>query len=368
MELISDQFSELYIHEKSWNSLVAKRAREILNVTPIKVSERPYGNREGNLTGKEFSLSKKRLYLAPHEGHFFRKCPGTQGAACCNYFVLNLGVQCNMNCSYCYLQSYINSPVSQIYTNIEDALIELDETALKFPNSPFRVGTGETIDSLSLDDITHYSKILVQWFSRHPKLTCEFKTKSDNIKNFIDVQHAGNVVVSFSVNPQSIIASEEHGTASLRQRLHAGRTASNQGFPVAFHVDPMIYVSGWKVLYSELVDQITTMFTPKEIRWISIGALRYPPEMKHILRERFSKNPPAALTGELFLSGDGKLRYDQGLRNQMFSHVIGEFKKRDKGYPAFLCMEAPESWLGTFQQTPRQISQIKDLFQPMAAP
>ena len=53
---------------------------------------------------------------------FFKRCPGARpGLTCCNYFVLNLGVQCNMNCSYCYLQSFVNTPVMKVYANIERA-------------------------------------------------------------------------------------------------------------------------------------------------------------------------------------------------------------------------------------------------------
>jgi spore photoproduct lyase len=360
------QFDELFIHEDVWESPVAVNVRSLLPTIAQRVSERPYKDREGTLSGLEFDHSKKRLYLSSHEGHFFRKCPGTQGAACCNYFVLNLGVQCNMNCSYCYLQSYINSPLTQIYTNIEDALQELDEISLRYPKSPFRVGTGEVIDSLSLDDLTLYSKTLVKWFKDHPALTCEFKTKSSNIKNFINEPHSGNVVVSFSINPQKIIESEEHLTASLQNRLEAARRACEKGFPVAFHIDPMIYVEGWEDLYSELVDQITTLFKPKNLKWISVGALRYQPDMKHILRERFPDGKAAALQGEFFLSDDGKLRYDQKLRSKMFKHVISDFHKRDKSYPVFLCMEAPESWIGTYNSTPRQVQNVSELFRPMA--
>jgi spore photoproduct lyase len=361
------EFEEVFIHEAVWESDISKRVREIFPANILKVKERPYQDKEGALSGSDFSKSKRRLYLSKHEGHFFRKCPGTQGAACCNYFVLNLGVQCNMNCSYCYLQSYINSPVSQIYTNIEDAFRELDEITLKYPKSPFRVGTGETIDSLTNDDLTLYSIQLVEWFSRHPNLTCEFKTKSSNIKNFINLPHGGNVVVSFSINPEVIVSSEEHGTATLAKRLWAAKEAVNRGFPVAFHIDPMIYVEGWQNFYTELVEQVTEIFKPKDVKWISVGALRYPPSMKHMLRERF-ESPSKILTGELFLSQDGKLRYDQALRTQMFNHVISEFHKRDRKYPVFLCMEAPESWIGTFEHTPRNVPSISELFRPLQGP
>jgi spore photoproduct lyase len=364
---LTPQFDEVFIHQDVWDSGVALRVRAVQKVLPVKVSSKPYDDKEGTLSGDEFTKSKRRLYLSKHEGHFFRKCPGTQGAACCNYFVLNLGVQCNMNCSYCYLQSYINSPVSQIYTNIEDAFLELEDITQKYPKSNFRVGTGETIDSLAADDLTLYSKLLVEWFSKHPNLTCEFKTKSSNIKNFINLPHGGNVVVSFSINPHAIVNSEEHGTARLSQRLWAAKTAVSHGFPVAFHIDPMIYVADWKKIYGELVEAVTTLFQPKDVKWISVGALRYQPSMKHMLRERF-EIPSKILTGELFLSQDGKLRYDQNLRTQMFNHVISEFQKRDRKYPVFLCMEAPESWTGTFKNTPRNVDSIKDLFHPMQGP
>lgn len=361
------KLDELYIHNDVWDSEVAIRVRSLNLAEAVKVAERPYKNQEGQLSGREFTHSKKRLYLAKHEGHFFRKCPGTQGAACCNYFVLNLGVQCNMNCSYCYLQSYINSPLSQIYTNIDDALSELDEISLRYPTSPFRVGTGETIDSLTFDDLTLYSAKLVEWFRGHPKLTCEFKTKSCNIKNFINLKHSGNVVVSFSVNPHKIVETEEHETASLSRRLRAAQESRDHGFPVAFHIDPMIYTEDWKKNYFDLVNEITSLFKSNEVRWISLGALRYPPSMKNILRERFGGST-SSLAGELFLSDDGKLRYDLGLRTKMFNFVMGEFKKRDPKYPVFLCMEAPESWLGSFETTPRNVENISNLFKPLAAP
>lgn len=360
-------FDELFIHKDAAQSQVAKRVQSIVK-TPAKiVSQRPYKDYREKMSGADFDHSKKRLYVGPHTGHFFRKCPGTFGAACCNYYVLNLGVQCNMNCSYCYLQSYVNSPISQIYSNIEDALGELEAIAIKYPDAPFRVGTGETIDSLSLDDLTLYSKDLVEWFRGYPKLTCEFKTKSDNVKNFVHLNHSENVVVSFSVNPQEIVDQEEHRTASLDNRLKAARLCADNGYPVAFHIDPMIYTPQWKEQYGQLVDNIADLFGPKELKWVSVGALRYLPEMKHMLRERFG-GETLSLKGEMFPGEDGKLRYDGTLRTRMFQHVIQKFRKIDPKYPVFLCMETPESWLSTYESTPRQVGEVKDLFQPIKAP
>ncbi|NIO07104.1 MAG: hypothetical protein GTO40_03580, partial [Deltaproteobacteria bacterium] len=50
---------------------------------------------------------KKRLLLTRHKGEFLKKCPGTEGSVCCNYFVINFASNCPMDCSYCYLQDYL---------------------------------------------------------------------------------------------------------------------------------------------------------------------------------------------------------------------------------------------------------------------
>jgi spore photoproduct lyase len=124
-----------------------------------------------------------------------------------------------MNCSYCYLQSYLNSHVTKIFTNIDQALSELSEMAASFGDHSFRVGTGEVIDSLSLDEITLYSRKLIAFFNRHPNWILEFKTKSAKVDQFLDLATLGNTTVSWSINPSKIIEKEEHGTARLHERL-----------------------------------------------------------------------------------------------------------------------------------------------------
>ena len=201
---------------------------------------------------------------------------------CCNYFVLNLGQNCEMDCSYCYLQSFINFPAVVIYTNIEKALQELEELKKHNFNNYIRIGTGEQTDSLSLDDISLYSVKLIDFFRTCPHWLLEFKTKSHNIKNFEDLNHSGNVVVSWSVNPEYIVQKEEHKTSSLKQRFSAARRAKNKGFKVSFHIDPLIYHSDWKKHYGQLIEQITKLFSPEEINHISLGALRFQTEQKSL--------------------------------------------------------------------------------------
>lgn len=360
-EELNSKFDRVYVHEDSRGSALAQRVHEIFPSEKIEfVSERPFAGVSGELSATEFARSKRHLYLTPFRGQFFKRCPGSRpGLACCNYFVLNWGQQCDMNCSYCYLQSFINSPVMTIYTNLDDAFAEL--RAMGLSDQPLRVGTGETVDSLSLDDLTLFSHDLIRFFADFPKWTLEFKTKSAKVAQFLGVEHAGNVVVSWSVNPQNVIAREEHLTASLEERLMAARACVDRGFKIAFHIDPMIWHPEWVESYAGLVDEIASRFSPSELPYMSVGALRFQPEQRAMMRERFGMKSYVT-AAEMFPSRDGKMRYDERLRQTMFRFVLERFRSHSADWRIFMCMETPETWLQATGSNPFRDSRMGDLF------
>src|SRR4029453_9800292 len=79
-----------------------------------------------------FGGAKKRLFLTRYKGEFLKKCPGSDGQVCCNYFVINFASNCPMDCSYCYLQEYLaDNPELKVFSNVEDLLTEADELLSK---------------------------------------------------------------------------------------------------------------------------------------------------------------------------------------------------------------------------------------------
>ena len=356
---LTKQFQKVYIEEEALSSLSAKNAFKIFPKNQIHVIK-DSKQTPGLLNPKEFNNSKKQLLLKKFKGKFFKRCPGAKpGLLCCNYFVLNLGQHCEMDCSYCYLQSFINFPFVTIYTNIESALEELNQ--LNMDHQKLRIGTGEITDSLSLDDVSQHSARLIEYFNKKPSWTLEFKTKSANIKNFIESPHKGNVIVSWSMNPEYIITKEEKDTASLKERLKSARLARGKGFPIAFHIDPIIYHTNWRENYSDFIQQITQMFKPQNLAHISLGALRFAPSQKAFMRERLGKNSLIPY-GEYFKSADGKLRYDQDLRKEMFSFIHQCFKQASPQWKIFLCMENKENWLSSLKNLPDKTSHLKSYF------
>ena len=205
-----------------------------------------------------------------------------------------------------------------------------------------RIGTGEFSDSLMLDHITGYSLSIIDFFNHHKDVTFEFKTKSSNIDNFLKMKHSGNIVVSWSLNPQKIIDDNEFFTASLSERIISAEKCSKAGYRLGFHFDPVIYFKAWEKEYAGVIDLLFSKIKPQDIAWISIGTFRFKPELKPIIENRFPDNK--ILDGELLLGYDNKLRYPYGLSHEIYRFLLDTFKKHSKKLHVYLCMEEFKMW------------------------
>ena len=306
------------------------------------------------------AAAKRALVLARHQGRFFKDCPASTSRGernvCCNYFVVNYASNCHMECSYCYLQTHLNFPHLVVYANYRDLLQELEARFGSHPTTPFRVGTGELADSLALDSLTRYSVPLVEFFSRCDNAILEFKTKSDCVENLMGLDHGGRTVVSWSINPRAVQASEEHRTASIERRLRAAERCVAEGYRIGFHLDPMIHYPDWERDYEDLVDEIFRRFPPRSVAWISLGSLRLSAELKAFMRSRFPRS--GLPLGELVPVPDGKLRYFWPIRVRMYRSAVEWVRARSPGTPVYLCMERPGVWSKVFAQAPPQEKQL----------
>ncbi|PIZ62354.1 MAG: hypothetical protein COY19_11380, partial [Candidatus Marinimicrobia bacterium CG_4_10_14_0_2_um_filter_48_9] len=110
------------------------------------------------------------------------------------------------------------------------------------------------------------------------------------IENLLGLDHKGHTVISWSVNPQAIIEAEEHKAASLAERLEAMRKIQDAGYKIGLHFDPILYHENWRENYIELIHQLFNVVDPKKVTWISMGTLRFPPEMKDKVLDKFPKS------------------------------------------------------------------------------
>jgi len=299
------------------------------------------------------AAGKRHLLLCRNRGRFFKPCPATREYRCCDYQVLNIGMNCPMDCVYCILQAYLNNPHLSFFVNIDDLFAELHEAFAAEPERFFRIGTGEFTDSLALDRLTGLSRRLVEFIAGQPQAVLELKTKSAAIGHLEGLAHQGRTVVAWSLNSPAVMQREEPRTASLEQRLAAAAQCAAWGYRLAFHFDPIIFHHGWQEGYRATVARLFEAVPAEAIAWISMGALRFLPPLKHIATGRF---PASRFFYEEFVVGlDNKYRYFRSLREELYRHLANELARRAAPHTViYCCMESDEIWRAVFGFTPEE--------------
>lgn len=334
---------------------------ELPQVTVEEIESSETKLEEARIWSPGIPRAKRSLVLARFKGKFLKACPGQQSRGdsknvCCDYYIINFASNCHMECSYCYLQNYLNFPYLIVYANTDDLFQELGDVLAGSPGQFFRVGTGELADSMALDPLTAYSRPLVEFFAGLDNAVLELKTKSDHVENLLDLDHRGKTVIAWSVNPDFIQHSEEHKTATMEERLVAARKCAAAGYPIAFHFDPIIQYPDWSEGYRALVRRLFEAVSPGQVAWISLGGLRMNPAQKSLIRERFPNS--VVPLGELVPAEDGKLRYVKPIRVKMYRTLLKAIDEFGAGTKVYACMERPEVWQKAFGRVPASDAEL----------
>lgn len=304
---------------------------------------------------------KKNLVLKVLKGDFVKPCPCTPFYLGCNYYVIHADLNCPMDCTYCILQLVLNQPWLTVHVNAEDMWAQLD-SFLKANDRYLRIGTGEFGDSLALDSLTGRSREFIEFFRKRPKAWFELKTKTVNIENILDTPSAENIVIAWSLNSCRMAVKEEKGAPEVQDRIRAAEEVIKKGFRVAFHFDPLIIYPGWEEGYRRVIDLLMTRIDYRKIAWISLGSLRFPPNLKPVIQQRFPES--RVVYQEMIKGRDGKLRYFKPLRIKLYRDIVSCFGEKRKAVPFYFCMESREIWrkvLGEKKRGKEKIEQFLSL-------
>lgn len=353
-------FKKIYIEKKYRdNNNVKKILDKIDGMPPVEyvndlfslVKSMPVVNNPAEKSGI--------LFLGGIRGDILKRCPGSLGHICCNYYVINLYIGCPLNCTYCILQEYLNQPFTIINVDIEKIFDTLDNIFKK--NKKFyRIGTGELGDSLVYDPLTEFSKNFIRFFSNYQGNIFEFKTKTVFIDNIMQVDSPGNIVIGFSLNPEIVIKSHEGFSSSLIERLDAAKKLVKKGYKISLHFDPIINIADFDIKYFDLIKIIFNYISGKDIAWVSLGTFRYLPGLKKMIEYNYPGTD--ILYDEFVLCSDKKYRYLKPVRLNLYKKIIKFLHSYDKDMLIYLCMESPEIWKKTLGYLPFKEEKLNLIF------
>ncbi len=352
---------EIVVEESVKQAPVTQRVLERLSQVPVRFL--PDSNQvRFALSGDKQAQTKgkKVLALVNHKGKFLKPRADVPHYRCYNYHYLYWGTNCHLECTYCILQAFLNNPLITLHVNTEDLKKELTER-FQDPSSFWRVSSGEVADSLAMEPITGLMEELIPFFAQHDNAVLELKTKTSLVDSLLKLDHRGRTVVGWSLNTPKIIQEEELKTSDLDDRLAAAKKAQDAGYLIGFHLDPLVYYHEWEQDYQQLIQKTFSLIDPNRVAWVSIGGLRFLPEMKSIIQQRFPKSK--IIYGEQIRGTDGKSRYFRPLRAEMFKKINSWLKEISPNLFTYLCMETPEVWeeaLGFVPENDAHLSQLMD--------
>lgn len=340
--------TQIWINEACENELLVQRILGNLPDLPRQIIKQA----DFEKTMEDFPLEsgKKILYLTKTPGPKVKPCPATNNPyLCCQYTTINQITQCPMDCTYCILQHFLDNPIITIYVDYSQIFEEIFQLQQEQPKRFFRFGTGELGDSLVLDSITELSKDYLSFFKDRKNCVIELKTKSIDI-DYVLQHPIKNGVISWSLNPQTVIEKDEKYAAGLEQRLKSAQKCQDAGFLLGFHFDPILSFNGWQTAYESVVEQIFKSVDGSRIAWISLGSLRFPPALHHVIQDRF---PQSKIIYEEMIRGmDGKQRYPRPLRVTLYQHLVQQIRKHNEDVFLYFCMESAAVWDRVFGMHP----------------
>lgn len=296
------------------------------------------------------SFGKHVLLLTRNKGAFLKECPGTANYTCCGYRILHIGSYCPMDCAYCILQVYFHPPILSFFVNMDEMHAALDH--LFSDNTVSRVGTGEFTDSMVWENIYPLAETLIHRFATQDHAVLELKTKTASVPSLLKLPHNRKTILSWSLNTPRIIATQERFTTPLQARISAAADCQANGYPLAFHFDPMVIYPGCESEYAEVIKQLFDRISPDNIVWISMGTFRFIPSLKSVIVRRFPDS--RIVYGEFIRGMDDKMRYFKPLRIALYRAIADVIRRRAPEVPLYFCMEDDEVWEKSLGITPAE--------------
>jgi DNA repair photolyase len=262
------------------------------------------------------------------------------GNACPNYWHFSPYGFCPYGCHYCYLAGTPGvwfSPTVKIFLNLDEILGEVDRTAMRL-GRPTAFYLGKLQDGLALEPLCGYARTMVPFFAQHPYARTIVLTKSVDVENLLDLDHAGRTILSWTVNAPEVAQRFEKNTPNLAARLDAMRRCARAGYPVRAVVMPIIPLADWQETYGQFM---VTLLESVPLSRITLGSICSYPQARRLMELKLGKqNAISTLLGRgPAKSDDGRLRFGRSVRQKVYRYLVECIRRKRPDLEIGLCLE-----------------------------
>ena len=182
------QPKKIFIEKEVVNSSVTQQIiNKLPDVTVEYIDDYRNIRIEGNTTDDVYIESKECLAIARKKGGLVKEFRCRDGIIGNTEYFISHGNNCNLDCEYCFLQSYFDNAVPTVFINHDEILTAMKDVLLAAGDKKTVFHAGELCDALAFDDLTGLSRKLIPLFSEHPNARLELRTKTTTIENLLNI-------------------------------------------------------------------------------------------------------------------------------------------------------------------------------------
>ena len=223
----------------------------------------------------QLQVNGKALILAVKEGQLVY-----EGANVCQsfgneyFYYTSCVMNCLYDCEYCYLKGMYPSGHMVVFVNLEDIFAEIEKILEQ--HSAYICISYDT-DLMPLENLTGFIKSWIDFANKYEELKIEIRTKcgrTDIWEKMSNVSKMKNIIFAFTISPEIIAKSCEHGASSMESRLTAAALALEKGCSVRLCFDPMIYCQNWREHYDAMMTMVEEKIDLTKLVDVSVGSFR----------------------------------------------------------------------------------------------
>ncbi|NIA29625.1 MAG: hypothetical protein GWP06_06890 [Actinobacteria bacterium] len=284
---------------------------------------------------------KKTLLFGVHKSAL--RFSDEDGNACPNYWHFSPYGFCPYDCQYCYLAGTPGvkfSPTVKIFVNIGEILDQITSAAYRL-SEPTTFYLGKLQDGLALDALTGYSRIIIPFFAQQKFAKLTLLTKSASVDNLLDLDHQGNTILSWSLNPSEIFNAFESNVPLPDERIIGMQRCADAGYPLRAIIMPVIPIGGWKNIYASF---LKNLLKSVPLNRITLGQICSYSGAMYLTEQKLGKNNPISLMLEKDKSKDGRVRFPIKARIIVYRYLIDTIRKLKPQLQIGLCMEERDAF------------------------
>ena len=247
-----------------------------------------------NAHKQNFRLQKRNpsLILAAKQNKRVLETPAqyeTGGGA--HYYFSHM-LNCVYDCRYCFLQGMLRSANYLLFVNYEDFAQDLMAIARQHENDdkPTWFFSGYDCDSLAYEPVSQFARFFLQYGPQLPNSILELRTKSTQIRSLLESPAHDNVVVAYSLAPEAVAKSIEHGAPSLLKRLEALAKLQKHGWRIGLRFDPIIWYQSYLQDYEAMIESVFQHLDTELIDSVTLGGFRLPKPFYKNMRKLYPEH------------------------------------------------------------------------------